>query len=110
MAQLSASGVNLKVTPEQLIEESYQVERQIGRVRQHFESLQTLVSKSQGYWKGEAGEQYRKLYRSQEDNVEQILGRLAEHPVDLRTIARTYSSTETAVQQLIQSLPGDVLM
>ena len=40
---------------------------------------------------------------------EVILKRLAEHPADLRVIAQTYSDTELKIEEVIQSLPGDVL-
>lgn len=110
MAGLLASGVELKVTPERLVEKSETVEKKIEKVKRHFETLQTLVSKSQGYWLGEAGELYRQKYKDQEANVESILNRLMEHPADLKTIAQTYMGAESAVQQIIESLPGDVLL
>lgn len=110
MAGLSVGAVELKVTPEQLIEKSEVVKNQIRSVRNHFDQLQTLVNKSQGYWIGDAGDLYRKTYKDQEDNVERILNRLAEHPMDLIAIARNYTDMEAQVDQIIQSLPGDVLL
>jgi hypothetical protein len=44
------------------------------------------------------------------ENIELVLKRLAEHPVDLRTIAQTYSETELKIADVIvPELPGDVL-
>lgn len=110
MAGLTAGAVTLRVKPEELQSKSVEVERLVKDVRGHFETLKMLVEKSSGYWKGEASDLYRKLYRDREEDLDRILNRLAEHPTDLRTIAATYLSAEAAVQQIIETLPGDVLL
>ncbi len=79
---LSAGQVSFKVTPEILTE----------------------------YWIGEAGEMHRNMYRDLEDDIEEILKRLGEHPVDLVAIAQKYSDVELKIQQEIQELPGDIIL
>ncbi len=102
-------AVELLVTPDVLNQKAIEVEKNVNNMRQRFDAMRTLVDKSKGYWAGEAGDMHRQNYTEQQDNIEQILNRLSEHPVDLRNIAQTYSATELKVESIIQSLPGDVL-
>ena len=104
-----AGAVELLVTPEVLNQKAVEVEKNVANMRTHFENMRTLVEKSKGYWVGEAGDMHRQNYTEQQENIEQILQRLAEHPADLRVIAQTYSDTELKIEEVIQSLPGDVL-
>lgn len=104
-----AGGVELLVTPEVLNQKAVEVEKNVAAMRTHFETMRTLVGKSKGYWVGEAGDMHRQNYTEQQENIEQILRRLAEHPADLRVIAQTYSETELRIEDVIESLPGDVL-
>lgn len=104
-----AGGVELLVTPEVLNQKAVEVEKNVAAMRTHFETMRTLVEKSKGYWVGEAGDMHRQNYTEQQENIEQILRRLAEHPADLRAIAQTYSETELRIEDVIESLPGDVL-
>ncbi|MCI9162212.1 MAG: WXG100 family type VII secretion target [Lachnospiraceae bacterium] len=104
-----AGAVELLVTPEVLNQKAVEVEKNVANMRTHFENMRTLVEKSKGYWVGEAGDMHRQNYTEQQENIEQILKRLAEHPADLRVIAQTYSDTELKIEEVIQSLPGDVL-
>ena len=104
-----AGAVELLVTPEVLNQKAVEVEKNVANMRTHFENMRTLVEKSKGYWVGEAGDMHRQNYTEQQENIEQILKRLAEHPADLRVIAQTYSDTELKIEEVIQSLPGAVL-
>ena len=104
-----AGAVELLVTPEVLNQKAVEVEKNVANMRTHFENMRTLVEKSKGYWVGQAGDMHRQNYTEQQENIEQILKRLAEHPADLRVIAQTYSDTELKIEEVIQSLPGDVL-
>ncbi len=102
-------SVELLVTPEQLNQKAAEVEKYVANMRNRFENMKTLVEKSNGYWVGEAGDLHRQNYMSQKDNIDTILRRLAEHPVDLRAIAQTYTTTELKAQEIALDLPGDVL-
>ncbi len=102
-------AVELLVTPDVLNQKAVEVEKNISNMRQRFDTMKTLVEKSKGYWIGEAGDMHRQNYSEQQDNIDQVLNRLSEHPIDLRSIAQTYSATELKVENIIQSLPGDVL-
>ena len=101
--------VELLVKPEILNQKAVEVENSVANMRSRFETIRTLVSKSSGYWIGEAGNLHRQNYENQKDNIDTILRRLAEHPGDLRTIAQTYTSVELKAQEIASDLPGDVL-
>lgn len=110
MAFFAAGQVSFKVTPETLTAKSTEVANKVTAMRQHFEELKTAVEKTSKYWIGEAGDMHRSLYQELEDDTEEILNRLSEHPVDLVTIAQQYTDVELKIQQDIQELPGDILI
>jgi uncharacterized protein YukE len=107
---MDGTAVNLKVTPERLIEKSSQTSASIRTMTNQFEQLKKLVAKTQAYWLGDGGDVHRNLYTDMEADVEYMLKRLAEHPTDLIEIAQKYSTVETQIQQEIQELPGDVIV
>lgn len=107
---LNIGQVTLKVTPEVLTEKSSEVAQKVASMRAHFEELKEVVNKTSAYWLGEAGDMHRNMYKELEGDVEEILKRLGEHPVDLVTIAQRYSDVELKIQQEIQELPSDILV
>ena len=109
-AALLGGSVSLKVTPEVLTSKSSDVANRVSKMKTYFDDLQSLVQKTSGYWEGEAGDKHRQMYKELEDEIEEILLRLGEHPVDLVTIAQKYSDVELKIQEEIQSLPGDILV
>jgi WXG100 family type VII secretion target len=105
-----SQGVSLKVTPEILTSKSTEVANKVRTMTTHFEELKGLVDKTKGYWLGEAGDQHRQMYEDLVSDIEEILKRLGEHPVDLVTIAQKYSDVELKIQQDIAALPGDIIV
>ena len=102
--------VTLKVTPEVLTSKSTEVANRVNKMKTYFNDLKTLMEKTSAYWEGEAGDKHRQMYKDLLDEVDEILRRLGEHPVDLVTIAQKYSDVELKIQEEIQSLPGDILL
>lgn len=107
---LQPDSVTLKVTPEILTEKSTELANKVNSMKTRFEELKKLVEKTKGYWIGEAGDMHRTMYQDMEGDIEEILKRLGEHPVDLVTIAQQYADVELKIQQDIQELPGDVIV
>lgn len=107
---LSGTSVSFKVTPEVLTAKSADAAKSVNAMRRHFEQLRGLVDKTRGYWCGEAGDKHREMYYGLDEDTEEILRRLGEHPVDLVAIAQKYSDTELKIQQEIEELPGDVII
>lgn len=107
---LTGTSVSFKVTPEILTAKSTEAAKSVNAMRKHFEELRRLVDKTGKYWIGEAGDKHREMYYGLEEDIEEILRRLGEHPVDLVAIAQKYSDTELQIQQEIEELPGDVII
>jgi len=103
-------GVNIKVTPEVLTAKSSEVAKKVNNMKQYFADLKDCVDKTGGYWIGDAADRHRSMYKEMEGEIEAILQRLGEHPVDLVTIAQKYSDVELKIEQDIDALPGDILV
>lgn len=103
-------NVTIKVTPQELVDKSVEVKGYIDRMTQHFAMLKTLVNKTKSYWQGEGAEVHRKMYEELEPHIDLILKRLGEHPIDLIEIAKNYSDVELKIQNIIETLPGDVIV
>lgn len=110
MPSLSGAAVNLKVTPEILAAKSSETANQVKAMRQHMEQLQTLIDKTRAYWIGEAADKHRQMYHDLQEDTEEILNRLGEHPVDLVAIAQRYADVELKIQLAVEELPGDVIV
>jgi len=100
---MDSSGVEIKVQPDVLNAKASDVSTSISQMEQLFDTVQmeqlfdtvqTTVARTKYYWIGEAGELHRKMFEEQKDDVETLLKRLKEHPVDLQKIAKTYIDTE----------------
>ena len=91
---MDISELEFKVQPYVLSAKASDVSTSISQMEQLFDTVQTTVSRTKYYWIGEAGELHRKMFEEQKDDVETLLKRLKEHPVDLQKIAKTYIDTE----------------
>ncbi len=104
------SGITIKVTPEVLTAKSSDVAKKVSDMKQQFSDLKDLVDKTKGYWIGEAGDKHRNMYLEMVGDIDEILKRLGEHPVDLVAIAQQYSDVELKIEQDIAALPGDIIV
>ncbi len=102
-------NVSIKVTPEVLVSKADEVSIKIEKIASSFSELEKIMTGTESYWQGEAGEIHRKLYKDQKKNMDEIIRRLKEHPIDLRSIAQKYKIVETEAVSLAASLPGDVI-
>ncbi|MCI8950220.1 MAG: hypothetical protein HFG49_09280 [Lachnospiraceae bacterium] len=91
---MDGSGVEIKVQPDILNAKAEEVSAAVAQMEQLFDTVQTTVGRTKYYWIGEAGELHRRMFEEQKDDVETLLKRLKEHPVDLQKIAKTYIDTE----------------
>ena len=101
--------VHIKVNSAVLNSKAQTVSNSIRNMANCFEQLETIVNRTSYYWIGEAGDIHRKIYKDQKPQIDEIMKRLKEHPVDLVTIAQTYDSAESAVQSMAAELPGDII-
>lgn len=105
-----AAGVTLKVAPSVLKTQSGVVSSEVRKLEQAWKEMESVFKKTKGYWEGQASNQHIEYYNDIKDDVETIIRRLKEHPVDLLKMAGIYEESETAAQQIATSLPQDVIV
>lgn len=103
------SDVHIKVNSTVLNSKAQSVSNSIKSMANCFEQLETIINRTSYYWIGEAGDMHRNIYKEQKSQVDEMMKRLKEHPVDLMTIAQTYESTESMAQSMAAELPGDII-
>lgn len=99
----------IQVDTDVMVKKADEVSGAISRMERSFNELQSIVSRTGGYWTGEAAENYRKMFRDEKENISQILKRLEEHPSDLKMMAVGYDNTERNLQQENQRLQSDYI-
>lgn len=105
-----AVGVTLKVAPSVLKTQSGVVSSEINTLEQAWREMESVIKKTKGYWEGQASNQHLEYYNDVKDDMETIIRRLKEHPVDLLKMAGIYEESENMAQQIASSLPEDVIV
>ena len=101
----------IRVSPEQLNTAAGQVTAKISNAKNHFDSISQLAENTAGFWSGDAGDKYRKLFVERKPEMEEIFARFREHASDLQTLAANYISKETEIKSLVEeSLPTDAII
>ncbi len=98
----------IKVAPEKLKEQAQTVTGYIDAMKKDFDGIRQTVKKTGVYWNGMASDKHREIFGQNEEDIEQILKRLREHPVDLQKMAGVYEQVEETNEQLANSLKEDV--
>lgn len=101
--------VHIKVNSAVLNSKAQSVSKSIKNMENCFEQLETIINRTSYYWIGEAGDLHRNIYKNQKPQIEEMIKRLKEHPIDLMSIAQTYDAAEAAVQSMAVELPGDII-
>lgn len=104
-----AEHITIKVSTEELQSASSQVQTSLSKMRESFAVIEQAVNRSGGYWKGEAADCHRRIYREMKQDAAEILNRVQEQTEDLQAIARGYEEGERAVKEMVSELPSDVL-
>ena len=102
-------SVRIKVDTNALKAKADTVTTEISAMEQRFDQLEAIIKKTASYWIGEAGDEHRRLYEEQKDEIDKIMRRLKEHPIDLKTMAGVYEKVETEAVTIGQSLNGNVI-
>lgn len=110
MNEQSWGAVEVRVSTAELRRQAAEVSRRVESLTARFSELEYTVSGTRGYWIGEAGELHRQLYAERKDDIETMLRRLREHPVDLLKISGNYEQAEQAVAESFETLRGDVIL
>ena len=96
------------VAPEKLKEQAKTVTEYINAIEKDFNEIRQIVKNSVLYWQGDASKKHRQIFDENEEDIQQILMRLKEHPVDLQKIAGVYEQTEQLNETLASDLPNEV--
>lgn len=102
--------VEIRVSTSELRRQAAEVSRRVQSLATRFSELERTVSGTKSYWIGEAGDLHRQLYAERKDDIETMLRRLREHPVDLLKISGNYEQTEETVATSFGTLRGDVIL
>ena len=104
------SSMTIKASPEEMENKAGQVRTAISNMRTQYEEMSRVaLSRTAGYWNGEAAELHRKRYQDMQPDIEKMFQCLEEHATNLLEIAQTYTETQTRVTTMAQSLPKDAI-
>jgi len=109
-AQAMLTGAHIRVSTEVLVDKAQQVLGCITNMNNIFSQIESMISRTNYYWIGEAGDLHRKLYIKQKDTIEEMMRRLREHPRDLQAIAQNYVRSENEIESMANELPGNVIV
>ena len=109
MSSTALSGY-LKVTPAELKRQSSAVSTAVKNIQSRFTNIEEGVRRSSSYWNGDAADAFRSVYEGYKDEIAEIISRLSEHIVDLERMAGVYEEAESAAEEIIESLPSDVIV
>ncbi len=103
------SDFYLRVSTDVLKSKADEIKGQIQAIETNWKQLCSIVERSAGYWEGEAGDYHRKMLKDNEEDVQKIIRRLNEHPVDLLKMAGIYEKAEVAAKALANTLSDHVI-
>ena len=95
----------LKVSPEEMVSAASELSGYVSAMRECFQQMKSIMSQSETYWVGEAGDAHRQLYQDQVAKTEEIIARYTEHVTDLNTMAGVYSEAEAQAEAKSDELP-----
>lgn len=105
-----ATGITLKVTPNELKSKAGSIKTQITNLQNAWKDISSTIDQSKNYWEGDASDAHQKSKREIEDDVTTLFKRLLEHPNDLLKMADIYEEAEQSAESLANTLPGDVIV
>lgn len=88
------ADIVLRVTPEVLQQKSGEFTEIVEKIQAHFDRVESISTKTKGYWQGDAGTRDRESYASYKDDIQFIIRHLQEHPTDLLAMAGIYREAE----------------
>ena len=100
----------LRVTPEQLEQTAGEFSSKGTTVGNITSQMTQLVEGLSSVWEGEASTAYLTKFRQLDDDIQKMIRMVQEHADDLNEMARVYREAETANQDEIQELAGDVIV
>lgn len=102
-------GSSIIVDRNTIIEKADRVSGAISNVERLLDEIQAIVTRTSGYWTGEAADWHRKMFTDEKDEMGIILRRLKEHPENLRLMAMNYERVEGKAASQNQQLRNDYI-
>lgn len=101
--------MELKVDTGILKSKAADAQSKTGELESCIDRISELIAHTSGYWIGDAGDLYRRIYQNELPQMEEALRRLQEHPKDLLVMAGVYEEAEKAAQEMVNPLPIDII-
>lgn len=105
-----SQDVMLRVQTELLVQSAGNIQSHIRRLERSFQEMSNIITGTQRYWIGDAGEAHRNVFLQQQEKREEAIRRLMEQVTDLQKMAGVYVQAEQEAQETAASLPGDVIV
>ena len=102
-------GNALKVDTDVMLAKANDVEQKVKEMRARFADMERMIEESKSHWLGEAGDLHRNIYYGKKEEIDRILNKLAQHPVNLREAAKVYAGLASENDQVQKALPADVI-
>ena len=103
------AGMEFSVTPQELIQKAEAMEQAIVSLKKDYADLKSLINRTSGYWIGGGGDSCRRMFMDRQEELEEMLERMRDHPEKLLNIAVVYRSGEEKIVQEHMRLPVDFL-
>ena len=95
---------SFRVTPSVLEEKAGEFSDIVSEIETQFGQIEEISARTNGYWRGEAGDKNREGFASYKDDIKAMLARLKEHPMNLLQMAGLYSNVENDALDANQKL------
>lgn len=105
-----ANGVEILVSADSLIASAGKLKEKIMRAEASYNTVMEIVRNTNRYWIGQAGDEHRSAFLDQQDDIDQILVRLKEHPDDLLKIAGVYVKAEEKTATITSAPMTDLIL
>lgn len=107
--ETSFGTIELQVTPEQMTQTASGIMNKISEVQGLFEEISEKMRRTTAYWEGDVGNNERKTYEGNQDDIDLMIKNLKNYVLELKLMAMNYTLTETAVTQISEALPSNIL-
>lgn len=95
----------IEVDTGRLVSAAGTLKEKIQKAETSFNNVMTIVKNTNRYWIGQAGDEHRRAFLDQQDDIDQILFRLKEHPDDLLKIVGAYVVAAEEVETIVEQPP-----
>lgn len=104
-----SGDVRLKVNSSVMRAKAQEIQNRVMTMEQRWNQIKNTITRSKGYWAGDASNKHQEYLKEIEGDIEKILKRIKEHPQDLLKMAGIYEKAETEVNSLAGALPDDII-